>query len=143
MVPVSTFIGREAELARLGELIAERRMVTVIGPGGIGKTRLAAEIMAQGGDSFPQGARRCELSPISAREDIGAQVAGELGFASVDALVLGLGDTRCLVVLDNCEHVLRATARLCETLLARCPGVRLLATSREPLGLDGEHVLVL
>src|SRR5262245_58881810 len=118
-------------------------MVTVVGPGGIGKTRLAAEITALSATLFPDGIRRCELAPISPREDIGAEVAGELGFASLEALILGLGDARALVVLDNCEHVLRAAARLGRTLLARCAGVHVMATSREPLGVEGEHLLVL
>jgi predicted ATPase len=139
----STFIGRDDEAARLAQLIAERRLVTVVGPGGIGKTRLATEIIPRLDEAFPDGIRRCELAPISPRDEIGAEVAGELGCASVNALVLSVGDASCLVVLDNCEHVLRATARLCETLLARCRGLHLLATSREPLGVDGEHLLVL
>ncbi len=143
VAPVSTFVGRDDELARLGRMIADHRLVTLVGPGGIGKTRLATEVAIRSGDGFPGGVRRCELAPISARDDIGAEVAGELGFASEEALILGLGDARCLLVLDNCEHVLRATAYLAELLVARCPGVHLLATSREPLGVDGEHLLVL
>ena len=141
---LSTFVGREDESARLVELVAAHRIVTVVGPGGIGKTRLADEVCARLGAVFAGGIRKSELAQVPSRSDIATEVAGPLGFPSLDSLVLGLGDAPSLLVLDNCEHLLarrgaplRATARRDRR---RCT---VLATSREPLGVDGEQVLVL
>lgn len=143
MAAVSTFIGRDEESRRLVELVAGHAMVTVVGTGGMGKTRLVAEATTQLAASFPGGVRRCELAQVAARADIAAEVAGQLGFPSIDAFVLGSGDERSLLVLDNCEHVLGAASSLCASLLDASPALHLLATSREPLGVDGEHLLVL
>jgi predicted ATPase len=144
MLPgLSTFVGREAESARLAELVARHRMVSVVGPGGMGKTRLTSELLAAPPAGFEAGPRRCELAALAARDDVGREVAGALGFASLEALVLGLGDARSLLLLDNCEHLLAAVARLCERLLAEVPSLHLVVTSRERLGIEGEEVLVL
>jgi predicted ATPase len=142
MPAISAFLGRDSERAWLAERIASHRLVTVVGPGGIGKTRLVAELCAAG-TGFAGGAHRCELAAIGARDEISPEVAGQLGFASLDSLVLGLGDEPALLVLDNCEHVLAAAARLCRRLLEAAPALHVLATSREPLAVDGEELLVL
>jgi predicted ATPase len=143
MKAVSAFIGRDEERRRLVELVATRAMVTVVGTGGMGKTRLVAEVARELGGAFPGGLRRCELAQVAPRADIAAEVAGQLGFPSIDAFVLGSGEERSLLVLDNCEHVLGAASSLCATLLEASPALHVLATSREPLGVDGEHLLVL
>ncbi|HEY8495143.1 MAG TPA: hypothetical protein VIN04_14720, partial [Myxococcota bacterium] len=110
MPAISAFLGREAERAWLAERVASHRLVTVVGPGGIGKTRLVAELCARDLDGFAGGIHRCELAAVGARDEIASEVAGQLGFASLDSLVLGLGDEPALLVLDNCEHVLPAAA---------------------------------
>ncbi|MEW6273239.1 MAG: hypothetical protein AB1689_28505 [Thermodesulfobacteriota bacterium] len=143
MARTSTFIGRDHERGRLAELVQARAMVTVVGPGGIGKTRLATEACAQLADAFPGGIRRCELAQVAARNDIEAEIAGQLGVPSLEAMVVGVGDERTLLVLDNCEHVLGAAARVARRVIEDAPSLHLLATSREPLGVDGEHLLVL
>jgi predicted ATPase len=144
MLPgLSTFIGRDAERAQLAELLGAHRLVSVVGPGGIGKTRLSHEAGAPLGARFPGGIHRAELAQLSARHDVASEVAGALGAASLEALILRLGDAPALLVLDNCEHLLGAVASLCRRLLAEAPALHLLATSRERLGVDGEQVLVL
>ena len=143
MAAISSFLGREGERARLAALVPSRRLVTVVGPGGLGKTRLVEEVCAGELASLPGPLHRCELASVSPRAEIGAEVAGQLGFPSLQSLVLGLGDEPALLVLDNCEHVRAAAAALCRGLLEVCPALRVLATSREPLGVDGEEVLVL
>lgn len=143
MAAISTFIGRDDERQRLIDLVRTHPMVTVVGTGGMGKTRLVNEVGAPLAGTFPGGMRRCELAQVAARADIAAEVAGQLGFPSIDAFVLGSGDQRSLLVLDNCEHVIGAASSLCAALLEAAPALHLLATSREPLGVDGEHLLVL
>jgi predicted ATPase len=140
---LSSFVGRDAERAQLGELLAAHRMVSVVGPGGIGKTRLSHEACAPLAARFPGGVQRSELARLSARDDVASEVAGELGYPSLEALILRLGDASALLVLDSCEHLLGAVASLCRRLLAEAPALHLLATSRERLGVDGEQVLIL
>ncbi|RIK96371.1 MAG: hypothetical protein DCC71_22495, partial [Proteobacteria bacterium] len=140
---VSTFVGRDAELAQLAGALVRHRIVTIVGPGGMGKTRLATEACARLADRFPGGVLRSELAQVSPRAEIGDEVAGALGFPSLEALLVGLGDAPALLLLDNCEHVLAAARRLGARVLDASPRLRLLATSREPLALDGEQVLVL
>jgi predicted ATPase len=142
-VALSTFVGREDECRRLAELLAAHRLVTVVGPGGMGKTRLADEVAPGLAARFPGGVRRCELAQVAADRDAAIELAGTLGFSSLESLIVSLQDAPSLLVLDNCEHLLAAVARLCERLLAAAPPLRLLATSREPLAVDGEEVLVL
>jgi len=143
MAAISAFIGRDEERLRLAELVRGHAMVSVVGTGGIGKTRLVAEITPLVAEAFPGGVRRCELAQVATRAEIAAEVSGQLGFSSIDAFVLGCGDEPSLLVLDNCEHVLGAASSLCARLLDAAPGLHLLTTSREPLGVDGEHLLVL
>ncbi|WP_247672169.1 BTAD domain-containing putative transcriptional regulator [Micromonospora sp. M61] len=144
---LTTFVGREEELKRVGDLLGERRLVTLTGPGGAGKTRLAIEAagrvdgevrfvelagLADGSD-VPQAV----LSALGLR-DAGLRAPAEPGRQSTDRLVEALAERRLLLVLDNCEHVIANVARLAARLLSACPALRVLATSREPLGLAGE-----
>ncbi|RAO43060.1 BTAD domain-containing putative transcriptional regulator [Micromonospora saelicesensis] len=144
---LTTFVGREEELKRVGDLLGDRRLVTLTGPGGAGKTRLAIEAagrvdgevrfvelagLADGSD-VPQAV----LSALGLR-DAGLRAPAESGWQTTDRLVEALAERRLLLVLDNCEHVLVDAARLAARLLSACPALRVLATSREPLGLAGE-----
>ncbi|MET7960734.1 BTAD domain-containing putative transcriptional regulator [Micromonospora zamorensis] len=144
---LTTFVGREEELRRVRALLGERRLVTLTGPGGAGKTRLAIEAagrvdgdvhfvelagLADGSD-VPQAV----LSALGLR-DAGLRAPAEPGRQSTDRLVEALAERRLLLVLDNCEHVIADVARLAARLLGACPALRVLATSREPLGLAGE-----
>jgi predicted ATPase/DNA-binding SARP family transcriptional activator len=146
-VRASRFLGREAHLARAAQLLAERPLVTIAGVGGVGKTRLAAELAAELGDRFPDGVWWCELAPVALPADVTGAVADAVGFepvlgtAGLDRAAEHLASRRGLLVLDNCEHVLDGAAEVAERLLAACPDVRVLATSRAPLGVDGEEVL--
>jgi predicted ATPase len=133
----TALVGRDADVVRLRELLAAERLVTVTGPGGVGKTRLALDGVAGGEWSV------CELTDVDAAEDVPGAVAESLGFPSVDAAVVGVGDAERRLVLDNCEHMVSAAAEVAALLLRRCSRVRILATSREPLHVDGEHVFPL
>jgi predicted ATPase len=134
-------LGRDREIDRLRRLVAEQRLVTVTGTGGIGKTTLAERIAEE--DPRPDGSRCCELARLDARDASLDGLAGLLDLPSFDALLTGLADTQLLLVLDNCEHVLELAAAAADRIVRDCPGVRLLATSRHPLGVPGEYVLTL
>ncbi|OHV38464.1 MULTISPECIES: BTAD domain-containing putative transcriptional regulator [Pseudofrankia] len=144
---LTSFVGRERELARLDEL-RDARLVTIIGPGGSGKTRLVIE---SAGRARPEVCF-ADLSPLDSGDQVPQAVLGavglrESGFRSpatdpTRRLVAAL-DRELLLVLDNCEHVIASVAALARTLLAECPGLAILATSREPLGLTGETLLPL
>jgi len=141
---LTSFGGRDRELARLGELRGAR-LVTLLGPGGMGKTRLAIE------SSRRQRREVCfaDLSALNTGEQVPQAVLGALGLresrvqSPVQHLVAALLDEELLLILDNCEHVIDAVAKLTRTLLAECPKLAILATSREPLGLTGETLLPL
>jgi predicted ATPase/class 3 adenylate cyclase len=141
----SPFFGREADLAALTELLAKYRLVTLLGPGGVGKTRLALQAVAGLLEEHPDGVWLCELASVRDPATIGAFVATTLGAvvrdggSPDDAIVDLVSSRRVLVVLDNCEHVLDAAASLSGRLLRECPHIRLVATSREPLDVDGEQ----
>ncbi len=143
-VRLSTFIGREDELRTIGDLLRTHRLVTVIGSGGAGKTRLAIQAAAEQVNAFPDGAWWVELAPLSNSERVTAAVAQSvdayLGGSTDHAGVIAarLGNNTALLVLDNCEHVKEAAARLAETLLQQCPNLRVLSTSRVPLDIPGE-----
>jgi predicted ATPase/class 3 adenylate cyclase len=145
-VQLTSFIGRVRELDEVRTLVAESRLVTVVGPGGSGKTRLALQVAADLLDGSEDGVWLVALSAVDDDEQVLPEVAGALGVREesgrplLDALVEAL-QYRCLfVVMDNCEHLVDACAKLAETLLLRCPKVWLLATSREPLAVAGERV---
>lgn len=144
---LSSFVGRRHELASVRAGLATHRLVTLLGSGGIGKTRLAYRTAADQERSLPDGAWVAELAPVQVPELVPETVVGALGIRSAERgspterLVAHLRDRQLLLVLDNCEHVQEAAAGLAAELLSRCPGVRVLATSRHELALPGELVL--
>jgi predicted ATPase/DNA-binding CsgD family transcriptional regulator len=143
----TSFVGRAAELAELRSLVAGgSRLVTITGPGGIGKSRLALHVAAEALDGAGDGVWLAELAPVADPELVARTVAAVLGIREeparpmLDTLVEAVGDRHLLVVLDNAEHVLGAAAKLADAMLRCCPRACLLVTSREPLGIGGEHV---
>ncbi|WP_433174077.1 BTAD domain-containing putative transcriptional regulator [Actinoallomurus sp. CA-150999] len=154
---LTSFIGREEEIERVGKLLAENRLVTLTGPGGAGKTRLSIEAAARLTDRMPGGVRLIELAPVGDPGEVPQALLSTLGLREValtagvrgaaptsvepvERLVAALADERLLIVLDNCEHLIDSCARLVDRVLADCPGVRVLATSREALGITGESL---
>ncbi len=143
---VSSFIGREAELAAVRALVGGSRLVTLTGAGGAGKTRLGLQVAAGLLDGAGDGVWFADLGPLGDPDLVAVTVAGVLGVRQepgcpvLDTLVAAVGGRSLLVLLDNCEHVIGACAKLADALLRGCPNLALLATSREPLGIDGEHV---
>ena len=144
--PITTFVGREDEVARLVGLLARARVVTLVGVGGVGKSRLALRLAETTAPAFPDGAWVVELARLSSPESVPHAVAAALGLALpsgadlADSLVDALRRRRMLLLVDNCEHVLNAASRLVESLSRRCPEITVVATSRERLGAAGEHV---
>jgi len=145
--PRTSFVGREDDLRRAQGLLARHRLVTLVGTGGAGKTRLALEVAARA----DVAAWLVELAPLGDGDALAPAILGALGLgaatlpdrraAAADAesrLVDALATGETLIVLDNCEHIVEPVARLADRLLAGCPGLRILATSREPLAIDGE-----
>jgi DNA-binding XRE family transcriptional regulator len=141
---LTSFIGREAATCQVAGLLEEHRLVTVTGPGGAGKTRLAGEVARQVAARFADGAWLAELAPVQDPAHVPAVVAAALGVReqpgvlASETLARALARQQVLLVLDNCEHVIGAAAALCAGLLAACDDVRVLATSREPLRVGGE-----
>jgi predicted ATPase/DNA-binding CsgD family transcriptional regulator len=143
--PMSSFVGRGQEIAEVTQLLASARLVTLAGAGGIGKTRLALQVAAALGDDAEE-VSFVDLAPV---DDPGLvpraiasalEVVGEPDRAPLDNVVHHVQGRSILLVLDNCEHLVAACARAAETLSRRCPALRLLATSREPLRATGEAV---
>ncbi len=145
--PLSHFFGRTGEMSALAGLTGESRLVTLVGPGGAGKTRLAVEYAAgrtrPGRPDSPHDSWFVRLADVAEPAQVPAAVAAAVGVrgATVDAVAMALAGQTGLLLLDNCEHLVAAAADLVLDLLARCPGLRVLATSREPLGVDGERLL--
>ena len=137
-------MGRNRELARVRELLANNRLVTVTGAGGAGKTRLAVQVAGQLAGEFSGGVWYVDLAPITDPELVPTTAARALGLpdqpgrSTMDTLTRFIADRQMLVVLDNCEHLLDACAALMVALLEACPELTLLATSREPIGVAGE-----
>jgi predicted ATPase/DNA-binding CsgD family transcriptional regulator len=143
---ISNFIGRETELDEVRRLLAGSRLVTLAGTGGAGKTRLALQVAAELVDGAADGVWFADLASLSDPDLVAETVADVLGVHRepgrpvLDTLVDAVGARSPLVLLDNCEHVIDACAKLADALLRSCPNLVLLATTREPLGIDGERV---
>jgi len=142
--PQTSFVGRAIELDELGSQIQSNRLVTLTGVGGVGKTRLAIEVARRNDDLAPDGLVFLDLAAVATDDDVAAAAARILelrelpGAAALELVVKELQDAHSFVVLDNCEHVRAGAATLADALLSRCPQVRILATSRLPLGAEGE-----
>jgi predicted ATPase/DNA-binding CsgD family transcriptional regulator len=144
--PLTALIGRASELRAVGDLLRRARLVTLTGPAGVGKTRTAVELGRGQARQRADGVWLVDLASVGRAEDVAAEAArmldvrGAAREATTDAVRQYLADRDVLLLLDNCEHVLDACAELGMTLLGACPNLRILATSREPLGLAGEAV---
>ncbi len=150
----SGFVGRVAELARARDLLRESRLVTITGPGGVGKTRLAVRVASEAAAGFRDGVRLIELSAVRDPGLLVHTVAAGLTLAELsnaesdqgsqlDTLLGFIRDRELLLILDTCEHLVDACAALADTVLRAAPGVTILATSRQPLDASGEAVLQL
>lgn len=143
-VQLTSFVGRKGGMSDIRALLADNRLVTLTGAGGVGKTRLAVEVAAKVASGFDSGVAYVDLAPIIDPELVPDTVIRAVGLpdqqgrSTIDALVRFVGERRMLLVLDNCEHLLDASAALIVALQGACPAVRLLATSREPIGVAGE-----
>ena len=146
--PLTSFVGRDTEVSQVLKNLGSARLVTLTGPGGVGKTRLAAEVSGRlaGGAWFVELAPVTEpaevaytvLDTLGIREPVISRRAGDPGAGPLDRLAEALADRDDVVILDNCEHVIEAAATLAGRVLATCPRVRIVATSRQPLRIDGE-----
>jgi predicted ATPase/DNA-binding SARP family transcriptional activator len=151
--PLSSFLGRDAELDQVGAAIGSSRLVTLIGPGGVGKTRLAVEAAARLRAQHPGGAWLIELAGVTDHEGVAPAAAATLGAlgptpggaqpsrSTAELIARHLTGRSLVVVLDNCEHVIGEAASLAQTLVGKVPGLRIVATSREPLGVPGEILI--
>jgi predicted ATPase/DNA-binding SARP family transcriptional activator len=161
---LTSFVGRDAELTQVAELLRAHRLLTLTGPGGAGKTRLAVEAARAELDATPDGVWLVELAPVTDPAEVTSAVLGVLGLReqallragratapfppraaaeleqadALSRLLAALARQQALLVLDNCEHLVAAAATLADRVLAACPRVRVLATSREPLNITGE-----
>jgi predicted ATPase/DNA-binding SARP family transcriptional activator len=146
--PVTSYVSRDDEVNGVSEAVREGRHVTLTGPGGVGKTRLAIEVARRLTEDFPDGVWFCDLAAVSDAHAVQAAVASILavqrrhGRSIMERLVEVLGGRQALLVLDNCEHVRDAAARLAHQVVEHTAEIRVLATSREPLGVPGEQRIV-
>lgn len=145
---MSSFVGRKQELDELVPLLAQTRLLTLTGAGGCGKTRLAIELAAKRLEEFQDGVWWVELAALSEPDFVPRAVAQALGIRlppirePTEALTDFLATRNTLLLLDNCEHLIDAVAALATVLVLRCPALRVIATSREALNIDGEHVWI-
>jgi predicted ATPase/DNA-binding SARP family transcriptional activator len=146
---LTSFVGRDADVAAVRELISEHRLTTLIGPGGSGKTRLATETARTLLGDLPDGVWLVELAAIGADGDVAQATQAGLGLRDgllgatpsadpVDGLIAAIREREALLILDNCEHVIESAAAFADRVLGECRRLRILATSREPLGITGE-----
>jgi predicted ATPase/class 3 adenylate cyclase/DNA-binding CsgD family transcriptional regulator len=145
-VQLTSFVGRQAELTHVQALLAQNRLVTLTGAGGVGKTRLAVEVGAEATDRFSDGVWYVDLAPITDPDLVPIAVARAFGLpdqpgcSTIDTLIRFVFDRQMLVVLDNCEHLLDASAALIVALIGASARLALLTTSREPIGVAGEVI---
>jgi predicted ATPase/class 3 adenylate cyclase/DNA-binding CsgD family transcriptional regulator len=143
-VQLTSFVGRDAEIHEVRQLLADNRLVTLTGAGGVGKTRLAVQIAAELSGDFGDGMRYVDLAPIIDPALVPLTMVRALGLldqpgrSTMETLTRFIADKKMLVVFDNCEHLLDASAALIVVLVGGCPELTLLATSREPIGVAGE-----
>ncbi|MFE7508565.1 BTAD domain-containing putative transcriptional regulator [Promicromonospora sp. NPDC057488] len=146
---LTSFVGRDADLAVVRGLVAEHRLTTLVGPGGAGKTRLATETAGRLAADLPDGAWLVELAPLGPDDDVAQAALSALelrdallgegsALDATDRVVAAVRDREALLVLDNCEHVIDSVARFAERVLGECRRLRILATSREAVGIPGE-----
>jgi predicted ATPase len=141
---LTSFVGRERELGEIEVQLRRSRLLTLTGPGGCGKTRLALALGDRVAGSFADGVRWTWLAPVSDPGPVPEAVARAVGLhetpglSPAETVAEGVGERELLLVLDNCEHVVGACAGLADALLRSCPGLKILATSREALGVAGE-----
>ncbi|WP_435590898.1 protein kinase domain-containing protein [Nocardia sp. bgisy118] len=144
---LTSFVGRRTELTEAKNSLSAARLVTLTGMGGVGKTRLAVRVATDAQRDFADGVVFVEIGEVRDESLLASIVAAALGLQDrsvrplLDVLAEFLADRELLLVLDNCEQMVAGVAKLAESLLRACPGLRILATSREPIGLDGEAVL--
>lgn len=145
-VPLSTFIGRRQEITRVKEFLSENHLLTLTGTGGCGKTRLGLQVATELQGEFQDGIWLTEFASIAEEELVAWAVASTLGLREqaerpiLETLMSHLKSREMLLIFDNCEHLIMAVARLSAALLESCPDIRILATSREPLGVTGEMI---
>jgi predicted ATPase len=143
---LTSLIGREEDIERVDRLLSRHRLVTVVGPGGVGKTRVAAKVASALAGRFEHGVRFVDLAAINDPSGVPGAVAAAIGVrdrpgaAELDTIIDVLRDRSLLLVLDNCEHVLTAAGEAAARMISACESVRILATSRAPLAVSGEHV---
>lgn len=143
---LASLIGRDAEMSDLSGLLSAERVITIAGAGGLGKTRLALELGAKTLDRFSDGVWFVELAPVSVGDFVGSAIATAINVhesqdrSVTQSLVQALYHKNILLIVDNCEHVIDAAAKIIDTLVRACPNVRVLVTSRQPLGISGEAV---
>jgi predicted ATPase/DNA-binding SARP family transcriptional activator len=146
---LTSFVGRDDDVAAVRELITEHRLTTLVGPGGSGKTRLATETARTLISDLPDGVWLVELAAIGADGDVAQATLAGLGLRdallgaapsadAADGLIAAIREREALLILDNCEHVIEAAAKFADRVLGECRRLRILATSREPLGITGE-----
>jgi predicted ATPase/DNA-binding winged helix-turn-helix (wHTH) protein len=145
-IPATSLLGRTGDTVEVAALLATSRLVTLTGAGGVGKTRLAIHVAGEAAPDYPDGVYLVELAAVSDSGVLGHVVAGVLGVSQLpgktieQSVVRSLAGCRLLLVLDNCEHLVDAVAALVREIIANCPRVTLLTTSREALTIDGEQV---